>query len=549
MGVFTERLAAAQRGRRAEGRRWVYVPYDQLTAQVGPLAAAAPEQVGLVLVESPAKAARRPYHQQKLAMVLANQRQFALEQAARGVLVRHVVSTGDFAHALGPLAQELGPLTVMRPAERELREELRPLVNDERLLPVPHEGFLTTKAQFDAAFTKGPPYRMDVFYGRVRRALGLLMEDGKPVGGKLSFDSENRKPWKGKPPAPAPPRFRPDEVTQEVLELVAKRYGHHPGRLDGGALPATHADAEALWAWALGRCLPHFGPYEDAMSSASSGLFHTRISPLLNLHRLLPARVVRDVAEADLPLQSWEGFIRQIIGWREFVRHVHEATQGFRTGAPLDDGPGDGGYAAWAKARWPGEAPKGAKPAVVGGDWGLPPAFWGEASGLNCLDSVVRDVWREGWSHHITRLMVLSNLARLLDVSPRELTDWFWVAYVDAYDWVVEPNVLGMGTFSAGEVMTTKPYVSGAAYLAKMSDFCGDCAFDPKTNCPVTPLYWAFLNRHRGALAKNHRLALPMAQAGKRPAEQRAEDAAVFERVRAVLAKGERLEPAPDDEN
>jgi deoxyribodipyrimidine photolyase-related protein len=232
-----------------------------------------------------------------------------------------------------------------------------------------------------------------------------------------------------------------------------------------------------------------------------------------------------------LPLASQEGCIRQILGWREFVRHVHLATDGFRSlpgsAPPIAEHPGDGG----------------AMPSVLGASGPLPPVFWGSPSGLACLDRVVGDVWAEGYSHHITRLMVLANLATLLDVSPRELTDWFWVAYTDAYDWVVEPNVLGMGTYAVGDLMTTKPYVSGAAYIARMSDYCEICAFDPTTTCPITRLYWAFLARHEMRLRDNPRLRLPLQALRKRPTARREEDAKTFQHVRATLAAGRTFSP------
>ena len=180
-------------------------------------------------------------------------------------------------------------------------------------------------------------------------------------------------------------------------------------------------------------------------------------------------------------------------------------------------------------------------PSALGASWPLPPVFWGTPSGLACLDRVVADVWAEGYTHHITRLMVLANLATLLDVSPRELTDWFWVAYADAYDWVVEPNVLGMGTYAVGDLMTTKPYVSGAAYIARMSDYCEICAFDPTTTCPITRLYWAFLARHEMRLRDNPRLRLPLQALRKRPTARREEDAKTFQHVRATLAAGSAL--------
>jgi deoxyribodipyrimidine photolyase-related protein len=159
----------------------------------------------------------------------------------------------------------------------------------------------------------------------------------------------------------------------------------------------------------------------------------------------------------------------------------------------------------------------------------------------------VSDVWREGYSHHITRLMILSNLATLLDLSPRALTDWFWVAYIDAYDWVVEPNVLGMGTYALGDLMTTKPYIAGAAYVNRMSDYCRGCAFDPKSTCPITPLYWAYLARHEARLASNPRMKVPLASLRARPTEQRDRDGATFTEVREALHRGEVVTPKPSE--
>jgi deoxyribodipyrimidine photolyase-related protein len=551
-GAFLRALAERQPD--PAGRRWVFVPYDQLSDEIGPLAREEPRRLGIVLVESPWKAGRRPYHRQKLALVLASLRHFALEQAARGVAIRHLVATGPYRSALEAVTAELGPLRLMAPAERELRSDLAPLVKTGALEIVPHEGWLTTEGEFQASHPHGPPWRMDRFYRRVRRTTGILVRGGRPAGGRWSFDVENRRPWRGEPAAPAPPTFPRDPVKEEVAALIERRFGRHPGRLDLDALPATREDAERLWTWARAACLPWFGPFEDAMSVRSASLFHTRIAPLLNLHRLLPRRVVGDVAAMDLPIASQEGFVRQILGWREFVHHVHVATDGFRR---LPGGktrvrtrPGDGGYGRWAgrRWRWPGPQPAGldggAAPAGLGAGAPLPRAFWGAHSGLACLDAVVADVWREGYSHHITRLMVLANLATLLDVSPRELTDWFWVAYADAYDWVVEPNVLGMGAFAVGDVMTTKPYVAGAAYIDRMSDYCRGCAFDPGTTCPITPLYWAFLGRHRRSLARIGRLRVPLAALRRRDPARRRRDRAVFEQVRRTLGAGRPLRPA-----
>ena len=505
-------------------RRWLYVPYDQLSDRIGPLSSEEPGELGVVLVESPWKASRRPYHKQKLALVVGNQRRFALEQAERGVAIRYLVADGPYSSALAEVAGELGPLRVMRPAERELRVDLASLVEGGALEELPHEGWLTGRSTFDASRGRDGGWRMDAFYRRVRRESGVLMDGDEPVGGRFSFDADNRRPWKGDPPAPTPPSFPSDPIKDEVLELVASRYGDHPGRLDGDALPTTAGDAARLWEWARSSCLESFGPFEDAMSHRSPNLFHTRISSLLNLHRLLPRDVVADVEALDVPLSSREGFIRQVLGWREFVRHVHEATDGFRS--------------------TPGAAD--ATTPHLGGDHPLPPVFWEEApSGLRCLDEVVTSVWREGYSHHITRLMVIGNLATLLDLSARELTDWFWVAYTDAYDWVVEPNVLGMATFSLGPLFTTKPYVSGASYIDRMSDYCGGCVFSPRKTCPITRLYWAFLARHRETLAGNARMALPLRSLEKRDPAKRREDKATFDVVREALDRGD---PVPGSE-
>jgi deoxyribodipyrimidine photolyase-related protein len=529
MGIFSKRLAGLNT-QTATPTRFVFVAYDQLNDAFVPDAL----DVGVVVVECPQKAARRPYHRQKLALVLSNLRHFALEQAARGHRVVHIVSEGDYASALRAFAATHGPLACARPAERELRVELQPLVDDGALVFTAHPGWLSSDDDFAASSTRGAaPWRMDAFYRALRRRTGWLMDGDKPRGGRFSFDGDNRQRWPGTPAAPTPPRFAVDDLTAEVCELVLRRFSSHPGTLDPTTLPTTAADAAALWSWAKASCLPHFGPFEDAMSTSSRGLFHTRISPLLNLHRLLPQMIVDDVLALSLPLSSQEGFLRQVIGWREFVRHVHEHTDGFRRGS--------GGDANGA-------------PSVLGAHEPLPPAFWSSSSaatpsGLACLDRVVGDVWAEGYSHHITRLMVLSNIATLLDVEPRALTDWFWVAYVDAYDWVVEPNVLGMGTFAAGDVMTTKPYVAGSAYIDKMSDFCATCAFKPKKpvddgGCPLTSLYWAFLHRHDDVLAHVERMKLPLASARKRTATQKVDDERVYAITRRALTSAERLTPA-----
>jgi len=529
-------------GKTVSNRRWLFVPYDQLTDAVGPLSREDPRELGIVIVECPEKAARRPYHQQKLALVLTSLRHFSIEQAARGVAVRHVVAPSYAAAITGQT--DLGALTMMKPAERELRAELAPLLESGKVVQIDHEGWLTTTEDFRIACTDRA-WRMDAFYKQVRRRLGILMKGDKPVGGRFSFDGENRKAWNGDPPAPKLPTFTVDAITAEVCDLVRTKMGDHPGQLVPSTIAASAVDVERVWSWAKSECLEQFGPFEDAMSSRERNLFHTRISPYLNLQRLSAKRVIDDVLALDLPLPSQEGFVRQILGWREYMRHVHEATDGFRVlngeAQPCASTPDAGSLTSALGAKNP-----------------VPPAYWSQAyphdkpsrgsvsgtpSGLNCLDQVVSSVWDEGYSHHITRLMVLSNIAMLLDLSPRDLTDWFWAAYIDAYDWVVEPNVQAMGTFGVGDLATTKPYVAGSAYIHKMSDYCEGCAFDPKKTCPLPSLYWAFLGRHRDVLGKVDRMKLPMAAEAKRSPAQKRNDAARYDHVYETLARGKQLAP------
>ncbi|MEY2795168.1 MAG: hypothetical protein RIR10_884 [Planctomycetota bacterium] len=530
----------------------VVVLPDQLSLAIGPTARVDPRATRLLLLESGEWFSRRPYHRQRSAWILLSQRKFALEAADHGFAVE--VLSGDepmvelLRAYLTPRASAHGTARCMEPAEREMRAEFAPLVSAGLLAFEPHDGFLTTPADLDAGRT-AEGWRMDRFYQAVRRRTGILMETGKPIGGKFSFDAENRRRWDGTPPAPTPPEFPGSPLREEVASIIETRFARHPGTLDISAIPATRAEIDRLWNWAKKSCLPNFGPYEDAMSRRSRGVFHTRISPLMNLHRLLPRQVVDDVAQLTLPISSQEGFIRQVLGWREFVYQVHRATDGFRAGrgaeeAPLAQ-PGDGGFARWKGERWqpvrpaPAGVDGGARPNLLAADAGVPPAYWGAPSGLACLDHVVEDVWAEGWSHHITRLMVLGNLATLLGVSPRELCDWFWIAYIDAWDWVVEPNVLAMATYATSE-MTTKPYVSGSAYLEKMGDSCRSCRFTPGKDCPIGPLYWAFLARNDAALADNLRMKLPLASARGRKDDVRTREAQTFVALRDVLINGKR---------
>lgn len=544
MGFFDQIALSLPSPSQGRSRRWIYIPYDRLHDGVGPLSETAPEDAVLVFMESQAKGTRRPYHKKKLTLVLSAMRHFALEQAERGCRVVYGASPSSFADGLLALQAtwEWGELVTNRPAERELRVELEGArAEGLRVTFAEDTAWLSSSDDFAEAFPKRAAsqgvakpgqrsYLMDTFYRAMRQKTGILMDHGKPTGGKYSYDAENRLPWKNELPVPVRPTFAPDEITREVMTMIEERHPDTFGKLDGFDLAVTRKDAEAVWTFALERCLPYFGPWEDAMSTTHPDLFHSMTSPLLNLTLLRPRDVIEQAAEAFaqglVPLASAEGFLRQILGWREFMRHIHEATDGFRTLAPSST------------------PMAGAEPNHLDAQRKLPPVYWGKPSGMACMDTVVAGVVANGWSHHITRLMVLSNLATLCGFSPRELTDWFWFAYIDAYDWVVEPNVLGMATFADGGLTATKPYVSGAAYIHKMSDFCGSCKLNPKQtlgpgSCPFTALYWSFLERNEAKLAPLNRMAMPLATMRKRSAAERS---ALRERAEQAIVQLERGE-------
>jgi len=536
-----------------KNRTWVYLAHDQLNDQFELVNNIKPSELGIILIESRWWARRRPYHKLKLALVWANQRQFALEQAKRGVAIIYRPSRKPLDQVLEGYAKKYGPIKILEPAEREMRVTLERLINDELLLQHKHDGWLTERYLLEESQWKDGTYKMDSFYRRVRKEYNVLMDGDDFEGGKVSFDGDNRLPWKkGKDPEPPKwPEFKPDKIDQEVEEMIHDGYNDHPGELDMTSFPTKKKDIQKFWKFFLDNLFDQFGPYEDAMTQHSSTLFHSRMSPLMNIFRIMPLQMIQDVEKKDVPINSKEGFIRQVIGWREFMYHLHFLTDAFRdlpehANVTYKRKPGDGGFEKWSGDKWE-ESEKvkgldgGSKPSYFESDDPVPPAYWGTESGLNCLDSIVKDVWREGYSHHITRLMVLSNLATLLEISPRELTDWFWVAYADAWEWVVEPNVLAMGTYATGPFMTTKPYVAGSSYINRMSDYCSDCAFDPKKDCPIGSLYWAFLGRHEEKLKDNHRMRMIYNTFKKRSAKKRQEDQDTFEEVRKKLQRGKPL--------
>lgn len=498
-------------------KRWYFVCYDQLNHEIFPWSKYPRDETGLIFIESKNKGNSLNYHKQKLAYLLSNMRHFALEARELGHPVRYSYTEGDYSEKLEKLIQELGPIHLVQPAERSMRVEIEPLVFSGQLLIKNHPGWLTKREWFIDSLGTKPPFRMDKFYRKVRKETGVLMKDGKPIGGKFSFDNENRLPWKGNPQAQAELVFGIDEIDEKVMELVNQEYSLHLGNCDLSKVPTSRSQHLTALEWAKGN-MQFFGPYEDAMSTKSRHLFHSKLAISVNLYRLTPKQIVDAAISTDAPLNCIEGFFRQMI-WREYVKHIHDITDGFRKLEIYNNSSDQPNYLSQNNP--------------------LPPAYWGVNTGMNCLDNVIDSVLEEGWTHHIPRLMILSNFANLLDINPRELTTWFHEAFIDAFDWVVEPNVLGMGTYSLGPVMMTKPYVSGTPYINKMSDFCESCKFNPKKNCKVSNLYWAFLERHKEALSDNIRMAMPLRNLANRSVEKKLEDSLTYEKIIQTLLGGE----------
>lgn len=468
----------------------IWVLGDQLNRSLGALGAATPSTARLLFVESAAKISSKPFHRQRLHLVLTAMRRFAGECREEGFEVDYRAAP-HLAAGLEAHRRDFGPSRVMatEPLSRSswiLLDRLGVEFDRSDQFLCHHEDF--------AEWAQGRRVlRMEDFYRWQRRRLGYLMDGDEPAGGKWNFDRSNREPPpKGPPPWPPPPADELDDLDAEVLALLPETaWGDAPT----GLWATTRAGALRRLRHFVDEVLPGFGPHEDAMTTRSWHLAHSLLSPYLNIGLLLPGEVCGAVESAyrrgAVSIESAEGFIRQVIGWREFVWGIY-----------------------WLRPEMAGSN-------VLGGTRPLPPAFEGEAgTAMRCVADTLDGVRRRGWVHHIQRLMVLANLATLAGVRPQALLEWMWSRFVDGAEWVMVPNVIGMGMWADGGGMSSKPYVSGGAYIARMSDYCGDCAFDPTRRtgeraCPFTTLYWDFLARHRSRLEGNHRMALVLGGLGR----------------------------------
>lgn len=430
-----------------------------------------------------------PMHPQKLALFFSAMRHFAQELRQRGLEVTYLqAETLKEALARFFHGQPGETLVQMQPADYGFAERVRALVEGlggaYKLVPNPL--WLLQPEEFDRWAADRTTYRLEHFYRYTRRRTGYLMQKGRPLGGAWNYDAENREtPPPGYQPE-LPLRFAPDELTQQAVQTVQERFTGHFGAL-AFDWPVTRQGAlQALEDFVQHR-LAGFGPYQDALLEQSWSINHSLLSPVLNLGLLHPQEVVeRALAEYEkggIPLSSIEGFIRQVIGWREYIFHVYRR-----------------------------EMPGLAQANQLKAERPLPPLFWGAPTRMRCLSAVIARVQQRGYAHHIERLMVLANFALLYGVNPQELNAWFVSAFVDSADWVMVPNVLGMGVF-ASPVLSSKPYAASGKYIARMGNHCKHCSFRVEETlgeqaCPFNSLYWDFMAQHRSQLEKNPRLAV-----------------------------------------
>ncbi len=472
--------------------RLVLVLGDQLTPTVAALKAADKARDVVVMAEVAAETNYVPHHPKKIAFLFASMRKFAARLQADGWHIAYTrLDDPDNAGSIGGellrRAAEFGATKVLatEPGEWRLIEALRDHPVTVRMLE--DDRFLCTHAEFETWAKGRKALRMEFFYREMRRKTGLLMEGDQPEGGQWNFDHDNRKgPPKGLS-GTLPPRFEPDDVTEEVLTLVEARFGHHFGDLRPFWFATDPVQAEQALDHFIAHALPKFGDYQDAMVTGQDFLFHSVLSVYINAGLLDPLEVCRRAETAyrvgDAPLNAVEGFIRQIIGWREFVRGIY-----------FHEGPGYARRNALDHSRK------------------LPPVYWGGETGMRCMKEAVGVTRREAYAHHIQRLMVTGNFALLAGIDPAEVHEWYLAVYADAYEWVEAPNTVGMSQFADGGVVGSKPYVSSGNYIDRMSDYCKTCDYGVKIKtgpdaCPFNLLYWHFLIRHRDRFSQNPRMA------------------------------------------
>ena len=457
-------------------KRILYIPFDHIHRNYGVLKGADPKDDLIVLVESARMTIGRNWHKERLFFLISSARHFAQSLRDEGFTVEYIkaATTIDGLSAVQSRYSQL-PILCAEPSSFRSFKELQEF----GLSFVPNDFFLTPRPLFAQWAQAQRSYLMENFYRAQRVRLGILVDGSKPIGGAWNFDKENR--------LPAPKKYMGapylEHVRDEIDCEVATELDHEPkttwATTRSGALDQLRNFIENHFA--------EFGPLEDAMTTENWALHHSLLSPYLNNGLLHAAEVIKAAITAfntgSVPIESAEGFIRQIIGWREYVNGMY-----------------------WFLG------PEYRENNALQAERPLLPLFNDPAkTAMNCVKETVLDIRSRAWVHHIPRLMILSNLALLTSNNPQEFLDWMREQFIDASEWVMVPNVIGMGLHADGGRMMTKPYVAGGAYISRMSNFCKGCVYNPKNRtgedaCPFTTLYWDFLDRHKESFAANHRM-------------------------------------------
>jgi deoxyribodipyrimidine photolyase-related protein len=437
------------------------------------------------------------HHKKKVAFILAAMRHFAEALGDDAITVDYVTldapdNSGSFAGEVARAIKRHKPdrLVVTAPGEYRVLADMRHWETDFGIdVEIrADDRFLCPPGMFESWAAGRKQLRMDFFYREMRRHHNVLMDGDKPVGGKWNYDAENRASPDTTRPVPAPLQFAPDTITRQVLTLVAERCGDHFGTLEPFGFAVTRDQAVQVLTCFIADRLPLFGTYQDAMIEGEPWMYHSHIGFYLNVGLLRPAEAIAAAQTAyekgQAPLNAVEGFIRQILGWREFVRGIY-----------------------WLKM--PGYADEN----FLQADRALPEFFWTGDTRMNCLKQAIDQTRDHAYAHHIQRLMVLGNFALLAGLNPVFVNEWYLVVYADAFEWVELPNVSGMVLFADGGYLASKPYAAGGAYINRMSNYCQNCHYkvtekSGKTACPFNYLYWDFLARNRDKLGNNARLGM-----------------------------------------
>lgn len=478
---------------------------DQLHHQLATLKALDRTQDVILMAEVLEEATYVTHHPQKIALIFSAMRHFAKELKAEGWRVRYhafqsdspIRSLLDFVES----QQQLLPVTelvITHCGEYRLQQQIEQHWSKHLQLPVQclnDERFFCSPEQFQHWANHYQTLRMEYFYREIRKRTGYLMQGQQPLGEQWNYDSANRKAWSGSPPLPPVLHFEQDQIDLDVLKLVEREFSRHSGSLDNFRWATTRSNALLALEHFITHSLPHFGDYQDAMVQGADMLFHSLLSPYLNCGLLLPKEVC-DTAEAayldgHAPLNAVEGFIRQILGWREYVRGIY-----------------------WLYM------PEYASRNALQHSAPLPQFYWTGRTRMNCMAECFRNTFQHAYAHHIQRLMVTGNFALLTGVDPQQISEWYLAVYADAYAWVELPNTLGMVMHADSGLMASKPYAASGNYIHKMSDYCKHCSYNVKTrteldSCPFNSLYWYFMIRNEAKFRTHPRMGMIYRQLDK----------------------------------